>query len=170
MTGWRVGYVAGDAAIIGAFRRLKTNIDSGTPDFIQDAACVALEEEEHVAALRREYRQKRDIIVAAFADAGLPACAPESTLYVWQRLPEGIDSVAFAQLLLDDRVAVVVTPGRWISQPASGDGRNPGEQYVRLALVPTLEATERAAERIRSLLPGLISEAGPRRRRRGSRG
>lgn len=150
MTGWRVGWVAGDPAVVALFRKVKTNVDSGTPTFIQDAATAALGDEAHVEAMRREVRARRDVLCAALRDAGLPDCTPPATLYVWQRGPEGMTSVEFAKRLLDPSVALVTTPGSWISDPLP-DGTNPGEGYVRFALVPSLGDTERAAERIRGL-------------------
>ena len=148
MTGYRVGWIAGDREIVAAFRKLKTNIDSGTATFIQDAAIAALGDENHVEELRALYRRKRDLIVDAFVAAGLPECRPEATLYIWQRVPKGYTSLSFAERLLDPGIAMVVTPGPWISEPTA-DG-NPGEGYVRLALVPTIEQCESVAERIRS--------------------
>ena len=150
MTGYRVGWVAGDRDAIAAFKKLKTNIDSGTPTFIQDAAIAALSDEQHVAKLRELYRKKRDLICDAFVAAGLPECRPEATLYIWQQVPKGMTSVEFAKQLLDPAIAVVATPGNWISE-ATPSG-NPGEGFVRLALVPTIEECEQAAERIRSRL------------------
>jgi LL-diaminopimelate aminotransferase len=152
MTGWRVGFVVGDERAVALFRKLKTNIDSGTPDFVQDAAVAALSDEEHVAAMRAEYRTKRDLLAGAFRDAGLPDCTPPATMYLWQRVPEGVTAVEFAKRLLDPEVALVVTPGTWLSSRAAGpDAGDPGEGYVRLALVPTLEECEEAARRIRRL-------------------
>ena len=58
-----------------------------------------------------------------------------------------MDSVDFCKELLDPEVAVVATPGAWISDPAP-DGSNPGEGFVRFALVPSVEDTLKAAERI----------------------
>lgn len=147
MTGWRVGFVAGDADLVAVLRKVKTNIDSGTPQFIQDAATAALADEDHVAEMRRDYRLKRDLICDALAARGLADCRPESTLYVWQRVPEGLTSVDFAKALLAEDVALVVTPGAWISDTTAA-GLNPGRGYVRLALVPSLERTREAAERL----------------------
>jgi LL-diaminopimelate aminotransferase len=147
MTGYRVGWVAGDARLITAFKRLKTNIDSGTPSFIQQAAIAALADEEHVEAARAIYRERRDVLCDGLEAAGLERCAPEGTFYVWQKLPDGIDSVAFAKKLLAPEVAVVCTPGAWISSPMP-DGSNPGDGYVRFALVAPLDKTREAAERI----------------------
>jgi LL-diaminopimelate aminotransferase len=149
MTGWRVGWVAGDARLVSLFRKVKTNVDSGTATFVQDGAAAALSDETHVGAFRREYREKRDVLVAALVRAGLPDCTPESTLYVWQRTPKGTSGVEFAQRLLDPAIAVVCTPGEWLSDPVA-DGTNPGAGHVRFALVPSLEDTKRAAERIAS--------------------
>ncbi len=148
MTGWRVGWVAGDAAAVALFRKVKTNIDSGTPTFVQDAAAAALGDEAHVEEMRREVRARRDVLCAALRGIGLEDCTPPATLYVWQRGPAGMTGVEFAKRLLDPAVALVTTPGEWISDPLA-DGTNPGEGYVRFALVPSLEDTKRAAERLR---------------------
>ena len=147
MTCYRVGWVAGDEKIISAFRKVKTNLDSGTATFIQDAAAAALRDEKHVDEMREEYRTKRDILVGAFKSLGLPDCTPESTIYIWQKVPEGMTSVEFATALLADDIAAVTTPGAWISDKTA-DGLNPGEGYVRFALVPTVEETRAVAEKI----------------------
>ncbi len=146
MTGYRIGWIAGDENIISAFKKLKTNIDSGTPAFIQDAAITALKDEKHVEKMRNDYQQKRDILVKALTSIGLDDCAPDATLYIWQKVPQDMDSVGFAKKLLQKEIAVVVTPGAWIS--TKFNGLNPGENYVRFALVPTLEETKEAAEKI----------------------
>ena len=150
MTGYRIGWVMGDQDLVGVFRKVKTNIDSGTPTFIQDAAVAALADEGHVEAFREEYRQKRDILCSALAAAGLEDCSPAATLYVWQKVPEGTSSLDFATRLLEEKIAIVTTPGNWISEPTAG-GENPGEGYVRFALVPSIQDTRLAAERISAL-------------------
>ncbi|MBN1835658.1 MAG: aminotransferase class I/II-fold pyridoxal phosphate-dependent enzyme [Spirochaetales bacterium] len=150
MTCYRIGWVMGDPELVALFRKTKTNIDSGTATFIQDAAIAALSDETHVQGFRDEYREKRDILCEALVQAGLEDCTPPSTLYVWQRAPRGMGSVEFATLLLEDKIAVVTTPGSWIAEPTA-DGENPGDGYVRLALVPSLERTREAAKRISAL-------------------
>jgi len=149
MTGWRVGFTAGDAAAIAAFRKVKTNIDSGTPTFIQDAAIAALADETHVETMRAQYREKRDLLAAAFRDLGFEDCAPEATIHYWQRLPEGLDPVAFAERLLDPAIAVVCTPGPWIAEECPG-GVRPGARYVRFSMVPSAEVTRRACDAMRA--------------------
>lgn len=150
MTGWRVGWVCGDARLVALFRKVKTNIDSGTPTFIQDAAVAALSDETHVRAFTAEYREKRDVLCAGLARAGLAVAPPQSTLYVWQQAPQGMSGVELAGRLLDPAVAVVATPGEWLSD-AVADGSNPGAGHVRFALVPSLADTRLAAERIAGL-------------------
>lgn len=149
MTGYRVGWVAGDAKIISAFRKLKTNIDSGTPTFIQDAAVAALSDESHVEDLRKLYKKKRDIIANAFVRAGLADCTPLATLYIWQRVPSGFTSVEFVKRLLSPEIAIVVTPGSLVSEPT--EKGNPGDGFVRLALVPSVGQCEEAAKRIQKI-------------------
>jgi len=147
MTNYRVGWVMGDSNAIKLFRKVKTNIDSGTPTFIQDAAVAALGDETHVEAMRQGYRVKRDIICDAFRDIGYPESAPQSTFYIWQQAPEGVSGVDVAKLLLDESIGLVTTPGAWLSKEI--DGVNPGERFIRLALVPSIEDCKVAAEKIR---------------------
>ncbi|MDP3764943.1 MAG: aminotransferase class I/II-fold pyridoxal phosphate-dependent enzyme [Nanoarchaeota archaeon] len=150
MTGYRIGWVAGDENVIAAFRKLKTNIDSGTPTFIQDAAISALKDEKHVEKMRKDYKEKINIMVGSLTSIGLEDCTPDATIYIWQKTPKNMNSVNFAKKLLQKEIAVVVTPGSWIS--TTFNGLNPGSNYVRFALVPTIKETKKAAERIKRCL------------------
>jgi len=150
MTGHRIGWAMGDPELISIFKKVKTNIDSGTPNFIQEGAIAALSDEKHVQNFRRQYKKKRDILCNALSEAGLEDCTPESTLYIWQQVPAGYTSLEFAALLLQEETAIVTTPGAWISQETQG-GLNPGEGYIRFALVPSIEDTRQAAQRIKKL-------------------
>lgn len=150
MTCYRIGWIAGDSRVVDIFKKVKTNIDSGTPTFIQDGAIAGLNDETHVQIMRDEYKIKRDILVKALTSIGLPDCTPDATIYIWQKVPVGMTSVDFAVKLLDPNIAIVATPGEWISDK-SYDGHNPGERFVRFALVPGIEQTEEAARRISRL-------------------
>lgn len=156
MTGWRIGWTAGDTDAVLAFREVKTNIDSGTPWFIQDAAIAALQDDAHVKAMVKEYRIKRDLLADTFVGIGLPDCRPAATIHFWQRVPEGMDGLTFAQRLVEPGIAVVGTPGAWISDPAP-DGGNPGHSYVRFSLVPTIEETQTACARIKANASKLLT-------------
>ena len=147
MTGYRVGWVAGDERVVATFKKVKTNVDSGTPSFIQDGAVAALSDESHVEASRAQYAEKRIILADALVASGLKDCRPQATIYLWQQAPDGYSSVDFAARLLQSDVAVVTTPGTWLSQQTE-DGTNPGEGFVRFALVPGIDDTRQAADRI----------------------
>ncbi|MDJ0762275.1 MAG: aminotransferase class I/II-fold pyridoxal phosphate-dependent enzyme [Myxococcota bacterium] len=150
MTCYRIGWAAGDAEIIGILRSMKTNIDSGAPTFIQDAGIAALADEDHVVAMRDEYRKKCDILIDALVQAGLKRCTPQGTIYVWQKVPDGMSDLAFATRLTEPDVAVVAIPGSLLAEPLE-DGRNPGEGYVRFALTPQMADVEAAAARLAKL-------------------
>ncbi|MDR4507571.1 MAG: aminotransferase class I/II-fold pyridoxal phosphate-dependent enzyme [Candidatus Brocadiaceae bacterium] len=155
MTCYRIGWVAGDKRIIDVFKKVKTNIDSGTPTFIQDGAIAALGDETHVEEMKAEYKTKRDLLADAFKQINLPDCTPEATIYIWQKIPHGMTSVDFAKKLLLPEIAIVTTPGAWISDETEA-GLNPGEGYVRFALVPSIEDTRKAAGRIIQILPKVL--------------
>lgn len=126
MTGWRIGMVVGNAAMVGALKKIKSNLDSGIPLAIQYAAIEALRGpqdciQEHNAI----YQRRRDLVVDMLNSIGLEAKSPKASLYVWAKVPEGYNSTDFAADLLE-QVGVVVTPGL-------GYGQN-GEGYVRLSL------------------------------------
>ena len=147
MTGWRVGFMAGDPDIIKIFLSAKENMDSGCANFVQYAAAKAYEDEEHVKEMRAEYDRKRKLLMDATQKAGLPKGYAEGTFYIWQRIPEGIKSVEFAEKLLEEEYAIVVTPGPALAI-TDEKGNNAGEGFVRFALVPTEEDTAEAAEKI----------------------
>lgn len=149
MTTYRVGWAMGDENIIDIFRKVKTNIDSGTPTFLQDSAIAALSDEKHVEYMRRQYKIKRDIIIKALKGIGLKDCTPKATLYIWQKIPDKISSVEFAKKLLYEDIAIVTTPGSWLS--TKFNGLNPGEGYVRFALVPSVQECKLAGERLKGL-------------------
>jgi LL-diaminopimelate aminotransferase len=146
MTGYRVGFVAGDPRAVAAFRRLKTNIDSGTPNFVQAAAIAALRDEEAPARSRERYRERAAVMVAALREAGCAVETPGAGFYLWAATPGGEPGVEFARrLLLGPGLAVM--PGEWLAEPLRGGG-HPGAGRVRLALVPPVERCREAAARL----------------------
>ena len=148
MTGYRVGFVCGDERLVTLFKRLKTNIDSGVPHVMQEAAIAALGDDTHAEEMRALYRAKRDALLSGLSGIGFPVRELKATFYVWQKVTQG--DVAFAERLLDPSVAIVVTPGSLISDICEG-GINPGAGYVRFALMPSLQRVQEAVERLRLL-------------------
>jgi LL-diaminopimelate aminotransferase len=147
MTGWRIGFMAGDSDIIRIFLSAKENMDSGCCTFIQKAAAAALGDEAHVEDMRRDYGEKRHIMKKALEESGLREGYAEGTFYIWQPVPLGMSSVDFASRLLEEDCGIVVTPGPALAHTLPS-GNNPGEGFVRFALVPTVDQTKRAAERL----------------------
>ncbi|MEX2245952.1 MAG: LL-diaminopimelate aminotransferase [Dehalococcoidia bacterium] len=143
MTGWRIGMVAGNAKVIDALMRVKSNLDSGVAQAIQRMAIAALGGpqdciEEHNAI----YQRRRDNVVDALRRLGLRVTPPRASLYVWAKVPDGMTSAAFAERLLDE-VAVIVTPGR--SYGPHGEG------YVRLSLTLPDDRIDEGLRRIAAL-------------------
>jgi len=140
MTGWRIGMVVGNATMVDALMRVKSNLDSGIPQAIQRMAIAALEgPQDCIAEHNAVYQRRRDRLVAALTRMGLRVRPPKASLYLWARLPEGRTSLEFASRLLDD-IGVVVTPG-------IGYGPH-GEGYVRLSLTIPDERLEEGLQRL----------------------
>ena len=146
MTGWRIGMAAGNATIIDALMRVKSNLDSGIPQAIQRMAIAALEgPQDCIEAHNRIYQHRRDRLTAALSKLGLRLRPPKASLYLWARVPERTTSVQFATRLLDE-AGVVVTPG--IGYGPSGEG------YVRLSLTIPDDRLEEGVRRMESLAGG----------------
>ena len=140
MTGYRSGFIAGDARVIEAMRKHRPHPGVATPDFIQDAAIAAWNDDAHTADQRAIYAKKRALFLMEFARRGWHTEASEATFYLWMRVPEG-DDEAFVERLL--RLGIVTTPGSYL-----GPG---GEGFVRWALVPTFAQCEAAIARLADL-------------------
>ena len=140
MSGYRSGFMAGDARLIDALRRFRPNPGAATPDFIQDAAIAAWNDDAHTADQRAKYAAKRDLFRAEFARRGWVTEASTATFYLWLQAPGG-DDVAFVEKLL--RLGIVCVPGSYL-------GRG-GEGFVRFALVPTLAQCGEAIERMKGM-------------------
>lgn len=140
MAGFRVGFLAGNAAVVAAYGTLKSNIDTGMFQAVQHAALAALDLPAGWHAARNAvYRARRDQLAAACQAAGLELAVPDASLYLWPRVPAGQTSRDFATRLLDT-TGVFVTPGANF-----GPG---GEGYVRIALTAPDERIAEAARRI----------------------
>lgn len=134
MTTYRIGFVAGEKHLVDGFKKVKTNVDSGTPTFIQDVAILALADKTHPEYMLNQYNEKRKIIIQALEKAGFELPIGDSTFYLWIKAKDG-DGLRLSQRFLDS--GIVVTYGGAISHEV--DGVNPGAQFVRMALMPNIE-------------------------------
>ena len=139
MTGYRSGAIVGDSEAIQTIKSLRTATGTASPEFIQAAAIAAWADDHHVAERREVFRQKRAILAKAFDSLGYQISGSVAGIYLWVAVG---DDVVVSERLLKD--GILVTPGRGF-----GPG---GEGYIRLALVPTLDDCEEAAEALAACL------------------
>jgi succinyldiaminopimelate transaminase len=137
MTGYRSGFVAGDPDLIAALRRLRPSVGVTPQEFVQRASIAAWGDERHVEEMRATYGRKRKLFLDLFATSGVHVAGSAATFYLWVAVPDGRTSLEWSLELLE-AADVLVAPGSFFG-PA-------GEGYVRMAMVPTLEECERAAE------------------------
>lgn len=144
MTGWRIGFAVGNREVISGLGKIKTNLDSGVFQAIQEAGIVALNTGEDILKpIRDTYQERRDVLYNGLKRLGLSVIKPEATFYLWARVPKGYDSSGFVAHLLE-KAGVMITPG-------VGFG-SPGEGYVRFALTVGVERIKEAVERISKIL------------------
>lgn len=144
MTGWRVGFVVGHPKLIEGLQQVKTNMDTGIFNAVQEAAIEALERyEPFCSELRAVYQERRNVLIPALQKAGLRCTPPQATFYAWARLPEGRKSEEYVLDLIRNK-GVVSTPG-------TGFG-TAGEGYVRFTLCSDISVLKQVAEILRGSL------------------
>jgi LL-diaminopimelate aminotransferase len=135
MTGYRSGFIAGDAEAIRWLREGRANFGVASQGFIQQAAIAAWGDDAHVAERRQVFAAKRAVLLEALRKRGL-AVGGEGAFYLWVRVPAGETSEGYAALLAERNILVV--PGPQFG--AEGKG------FIRLAMVPTLADCRSAAD------------------------
>ena len=137
MTGYRSGFVAGDAEAVRAFAELRVNLGVAPQDIVNEGATVAWADDHHAAERRALLAEKKRVFTALFDELGLTLVASQASLYLWFKPPPGLDDEQYALKLLD--VGIVVSPGRYFGVTDAGNG------YVRAAMVPPLTQCREAA-------------------------
>ena len=140
--GMRSGFVAGDANVLGKFALYRTYHGCAMNPAIQAASTAAWQDEKHVAENRRLYAEKFSRVTEIIKPV-LPVTLPDASFYLWLRVP--VADTLFAQNLYRD-YNVTVLPGSFLAREAHGV--NPGENFVRIALVAELDEAVEAAKRI----------------------
>jgi LL-diaminopimelate aminotransferase len=143
MTGWRIGFAVGHRQVLSALGKVKSNLDSGVFQAVQEAGITALNaDDELTERLRKVYQERRDVLVPGLQKLGLDALLPQAAFYVWIAVPSGYSSAAFTSHLLE-KAGIVTTPG-------NGFGAD-GEGYIRMTLTTSKERLGEAVERIRKV-------------------
>jgi LL-diaminopimelate aminotransferase len=140
MAGVRVGFAVGAAPLIDALAAYRTNVGYGAPSVVQYGAAHAFDHYADLSApVAATYRARRDAIAGVMRRTGRQVKPPRGAMYLWHRVPNGVDDWAFVRAMLED-ARVVVTPGS-----AFGPG---GTGYFRLSYVAEPQVLESAMERI----------------------
>ena len=143
MTGWRIGFAVGCAEIVSGLGKVKTNVDSGVFQAIQEAGTDAL---DHLDTPLPEnidtYERRRDVFVAGLREVGLKVERPKATFYFWVEVPRGYTSAQFATILIE-QAGIVATPG-------NGFG-DEGEGYVRMTITVGEARLKEAIERLKKI-------------------
>lgn len=144
MTGWRVGFAVGNRDVIAGLGKVKSNLDSGIFQAVQEAGIAALRTDERTLDENRAaYQKRRDVLYEGLRGLGMEAARPAATFYFWAKVPSGFDSTAFVTHLLN-KAGVLGTPGVGFGAP--------GEGYIRFALTQGVERIREAVERIKGAL------------------
>ncbi|KPK75463.1 MAG: LL-diaminopimelate aminotransferase, partial [candidate division Zixibacteria bacterium SM23_73] len=143
MTGWRLGFVAGDSKLLKALRNVEVTVNSGAFHVLQKAAIVALSlPDEAIQKVRQTYQERRDILVKGLKELGWEVESPKGGIFVWAKIPYGYDSKRMAKLLIE-KTGIVATPGVGLGSQ--------GEGYLRFSLIVDKERMKEAVERIKTL-------------------
>ncbi len=146
MTGWRLGWAAGPASIIGLMAKLQSQTVTSAASFTMAAGAAALNEpQDEVERMRQAYKARRDFMVDALnAIPGVECDRPAGAFYLFVRFPGlGTDSMQIANILLEE-AEIAGTPGVAFGQA--------GEGHVRFSIATSMQELQRAVARIRKLM------------------
>ncbi|MEQ1598604.1 MAG: succinyldiaminopimelate transaminase [Methylotenera sp.] len=144
--GMRSGFVAGDERIIEKFTLYRTYHGCAMSPTVQAASIAAWNDEAHVIENRRLYAEKFNAVTPMLSKV-LEVEMPDAAFYLWARSKES-DTALAVKLYRDFNITVL--PGSYLAREAHGE--NPGKNFIRMALVASLEECAEAANRINKLL------------------
>lgn len=134
--GFRMGWVVGNAEILAALAKVKSQMDSGLSLPLQKLGAYALthEDTQWKTEMLAQYTQRRDRIAGYLRSLGLRFSLPKGGLYIWAKIPEtSVSSYEYCMELLTER-HILMTPGT-----AFGEG---GERYVRVSICVNIDNIE----------------------------
>jgi LL-diaminopimelate aminotransferase len=144
MTGWRIGFAVGNRDVLAGLGKIKSNLDSGVFQAVQEASITALKTDEAVLSdIRKTYQDRRDTLYEGLKNIGIEVIKPKASFYLWAKVPKQFDSSSFVAHILD-KAGVLTTPGNGFGAP--------GEGYVRFALTVPVGRMKEAVERLRKAL------------------
>lgn len=140
MAGSRIGYVVGNEQVITGLAQLKSNLDYGVFLPVQKAAAKALMDGDKFSeTLRNIYKERRNLFLFGLKKIGWEIGYPKASMFIWAKVPDGLDSKTFTYQLID-QCGIVVTPGIAFGKR--------GEGYVRISLTKDKEVLSRGLEKL----------------------
>ncbi|TLY33635.1 MAG: LL-diaminopimelate aminotransferase [Nitrospirae bacterium] len=126
MTGWRIGFAVGNKQVLAGLGKVKSNLDSGAFQAVQEAGITALRHGDTLAdGIRAVYQERRDALLPGLKRVGLEVEPLHAAFYVWVTVPKGFTSASFTAHLLE-KAGIVTTPGNGFGEA--------GEGYIRMTL------------------------------------
>ncbi|MBN1249641.1 MAG: aminotransferase class I/II-fold pyridoxal phosphate-dependent enzyme [Anaerolineae bacterium] len=143
MAGWRMGMAVGNAEVLASLAQVKSNVDSGMFQPLQEAAARALAvDQDWIAERNALYRERLVLLVDSLSELGLGVSMPRAALYAWARVPDGQDAEALARRWLTE-AGVAVAPGGFFGPS--------GHAYVRVSITAPPSRIEEAVDRLKRL-------------------
>ncbi|SYX82600.1 LL-diaminopimelate aminotransferase [Paenibacillus alvei] len=138
MTGWRIGFIAGNPLIVKAFGDVKDNNDSGQFIAIQKAAAYGLAHPEITEAIADKYSRRHDLLVEALNEAGFRAVKPQGSFFLYVEAPKAVQggpefrtAEDFSQYLIREKLISTVPwddAGRFIRFSVTFQARGEAEE------------------------------------------
>jgi len=148
MTSCAVGFlVSRNPRLLDPIKSITRKSVQGVANVIQAGAAAAFRDEAHPAEMRAVYRERLDAILPALEEIGCTPVRPQGTFFLWVKVPQGETPLGFSEKLLFEK-GINCVPGDLVSK--TWKGVNPGDGFVRFALVPPTEKVREAAERLRA--------------------
>ena len=148
MTSCAVGFlVSRNPGLLNPIKSITRKSVQGVANVIQAGAAAGLRDDAHTGEMRAVYRERLDAIAPALRAVGCTPVPPKGTFFLWVKVPSGQTPLGFSEWLLFKK-GINCVPGNLVSQ--DWNGVNPGDAFVRFALVPPIDKVREAAERLRA--------------------
>lgn len=143
LAGTRVAYIVGNAQLVGIMKQLKSNLDFGIFEPIQQVAALALDNSEEITdKLRKTFSERHKTLMEGLTSIGWDVAPSNGGMFVWAKYPYDINCIDFAFKAIE-QTGVVMVPGTVFGSA--------GEGYMRLALVQPVELLEKAVEKLKTI-------------------
>lgn len=143
LAGTRIAYIVGNAEMISIMKQLKSNLDFGIFEPIQEAGIAALNNAEEITErLRKTFAERHKVLMQGIADLGWTVAPSSGGMFVWAKYPYDMDDKEFAFEIIN-QTGVVLVPGTVFGTEGAG--------FVRIALVQDVETLKKAVEQLKTL-------------------